>query len=110
MKYLVLSLAILISLSACNKDKCSSCDWTMTGVHATTGDNTYTGAGTYNEVDSQAGCEISHEDFEQAKKDQMQESVDFQHALNPRIEMDINTGMPIMWDESYTYTVTCEEE
>lgn len=107
MKYLYL-LLIITALSACEKDVCSVCTYTLTGVNTSTGETVYDELDTYSEIDEEAGCEMTDEEYESEKRGELQDAVDYRNTLNPVTDINYLTGEVSSWDEEYSFTLNCD--
>ena len=101
-------LGLLFAFSSCvKKDECTTCKYTLKGVHSETGEIIYSDSGEYSEELEETDCEMERGFYEEQTKDALQTFIDYQHALNPRIEVNYDDMSLIQWDEKYNYTVNC---
>lgn len=109
MKTIKLSLVIacIILLGSCKKDVCTVCSYTQTGVHSETGEQVFYESGTYKENEMEAGCEMTKEEFEASINNQLQESCDYQNAIE-HMELDMTTMEIVLHQEIWTYTLSCD--
>jgi len=91
--YLLLIIAVL---SSCKKDVCTTCTYSITAIN------------TYSEEEEEAGCEMTTEDYQNEKESELTNTIDYENALNPIMELDPETGDINFHDEVYTYTLNCK--
>ena len=108
MKYLILIIAL--GLIGCEKDNaCTTCEYTMTSIKQGTEDQMYYSAGKYKEVDFYDACHISLEDFKTERSAELQNTVDYEHGLNPHTDINLLTFESETWVEDWIFTISCED-
>jgi hypothetical protein len=103
--YLLLIIAVL---SSCKKDVCTICTYSITAINTSTDEIAYSEEGTYSEEEEEAGCEMTTEDYQNEKESELTNTIDYENALNPIMELDPETGDIDFHDEVYTYTLNCK--
>ena len=107
-KLYLVALVLIFASESCKKDVCTTCNYTIKGVNESTQEVVHNESGEYLEEIDNSSCEMSLNDYEDKKRSELQSSIDYQNSLNPRIEVGSDFLSIDTWDESYSYTISCE--